>query len=207
MYEPGLQLANTAKKRAAPRLTESARLFILKENKTGEMEKNYECVFSDRRGADRFFCANSALRRGGFLTVSIPTGTGFDVFIVPPVWTECDLTPDALVGRRGGAYEKRPEHFDGRGCALLAERDCDVILMDELGRMELDAHAFRAAVLAVIHSGTPVLGVIKPEHNAFLDEVRAQNGVELFPLTIENREEAPATIAAWYARASREKRA
>ena len=53
MYEPGLQLANTAKKRAAPRLTESARLFILKENKTGEMEKNYECVFSDRRGADR----------------------------------------------------------------------------------------------------------------------------------------------------------
>ena len=55
--------------------------------------------------------------------------------------------------------------------------------------------------------GTPVLGVIKPEHNAFLDEVRAQSGVELFPLTIENREEAPAAIAAWYARASREKRA
>ena len=79
--------------------------------------------------------------------------------------------------------------------------------MDELGRMELDAHTFRAAVLAAIHSGTPVLGVIKPEHNAFLDEVRAQNGVELFPLTIENREEAPAAIAAWYARASREKRA
>ena len=144
----------------------------------------------------RFFCANSALRRGGFLTVSIPTETGFDVFIVPPVWTECDLTPDALVG-----------HFDGRGCALLAERECDIILMDELGRMELDAHAFRAAVLAAIHSGTPVLGVIKPEHNAFLDEVRAQSGVELFPLTIENREEAPAAIAAWYARASREKRA
>ena len=44
MYEPGLQLANTAKKCAAPRLTESAP-FILKENKTGEMEKNYECVF------------------------------------------------------------------------------------------------------------------------------------------------------------------
>ena len=42
---------------------------------------------------------------------------------------------------------------------------------------------------------------------ASLDEVRAQNGVELFPLTIENREEAPAAIAAWYARASREKRA
>lgn len=92
------------------------------------------------------------------------------------------------------------------GCALLAERECDVILMDELGRMELDAHAFRAAVLAAIHSGHAGARRHQAGHNAFLDEVRAQNGVELFPLTIENREEAPAAIAAWYVRASREKR-
>lgn len=71
----------------------------------------------------------------------------------------------------------------------------------------MSAFFLTGAVLAAIHSGTPVLGVIKPEHNAFLDEMRAQNGVELFPLTIENREEAPAAIAAWYSRASREKRA
>ncbi len=154
----------------------------------------------------RFLCANSALRQGGFLTVSIPTDTGFDVFIVPPVWTERDLTPDALVGRRGGAYEKHPEHFDGRGCALLAKGGGDILLMDELGRMELDAHAFRATVLAAINSGAPVLGVIKPEHNEFLDAVRAQNGVELFHLTTENRGEAPAMIAAWYARAAAENR-
>ena len=49
--------------------------------------------------------------------------------------------------------------------------------------------------------------MLEETDTAFLDEVRAQNGVELFPLTIENREEAPAAIAAWYARASREKRA
>ena len=48
--------------------------------------------------------------------------------------------------------------------------------------------------------------MLEETDTAFLDEVRAQNGVELFPLTIENREEAPAAIAAWYARASREKR-
>ena len=155
----------------------------------------------------RFFCAKSALRQGGFLTVSIPTDAGFDVFIVPPVWTERDLTPEALVGRRGGVYGKYPEHFNGRGCALLAAQESDILLMDELGRMELEAHAFRAAVLAAIASGTPVLGVIKPEHNEFLDEVRAQKGVELFPLTIENRGEAPAAIASWYARASCEKQA
>ena len=47
---------------------------------------------------------------------------------------------------------------------------------------------------------------IGTEH-LLLGLLRAQDGVELFPLTIENREEAPAAIAAWYARASREKRA
>lgn len=155
----------------------------------------------------RFLYANPALRPGGFLTVSVPTAAGFDVFLVPPVWTADDLTPDALAGRRGGVYEQHPESFDGRGCALLAEQGCDIVLMDELGRMELGAHAFRAAVLAALGGDTPVLGVIKPEHNAFLDAVRAHSGVGLFPLTAENREAAPAAIAAWYARAAAGNRA
>ena len=155
----------------------------------------------------RFLCANSAISAGGFLTVSIPTDTGFDVFLVPPAWTEKDLTPDALAGRRGGVYEKHPENFDGRGCALLAEKGpFHILLMDELGRMALDAHAFRAAVLAALGGSTPVLGVIKPEHNAFLDGVHAHPGVEIFSLTPENREEAPTAIAAWYARVSGENR-
>lgn len=148
----------------------------------------------------RFLSANPALRRGGFLTVSIPTECGYDVFLVPPVWTERDLVPRALAGRRGRGGGGCPENFDGRGCELLASRECDILLMDELGRMELGAAAFRAAVIEALHGPVPVLGVIKPEHNAFLDEVRAQDGTELFTLTPENRGEAPAAIAAWFAR-------
>ena len=210
MYASEFQLDNTAKKGGAPRLTEWAQLSILKGIKPAERRRFMSAFFltgavqtGKSTAIRRFLCANSALSAGGFLTVSVPTATGFDVFLVPPVWTAADLTPDALAGRRGGVYEQHPENFDGRGCALLAEKKGDILLMDELGRMELEAHAFRAAVLAAIRSGTPVLGVIKPEHNAFLDEVRAQSGVELFTLTRENREEAPAAIAAWYARAAR----
>lgn len=156
----------------------------------------------------RFLCANSALFTGGFRTVSIPTAEGFDVFIVPPEWTADDLTPEALVGRRGARRETRPEGFERCGCALLQRAgEFDLLLMDELGRMELEAHAFCAAVLDALHGDTPVLGVIKPEHNAFLDAVRAREDVELFPLTPENRNEAPAAIAAWFARASQGKRA
>lgn len=149
-----------------------------------------------------FLCANPSLRPGGFLTVSVPADAGFDVFIVPPGWTADDLTPESLVGRRMGRRESRPEGFDRRGCELLSRSGYDLILMDELGRMELGAHDFRAAVMAALDGDTPVLGVIKPEHNAFLDGVRAHGGVEVFPLTLENRNEAPAAIAAWYARAA-----
>ena len=53
MYAGGFQLDNTAKKSGAPRLTEWARLSILKQDKTGRTEKIYERVFFDRRGADR----------------------------------------------------------------------------------------------------------------------------------------------------------
>ena len=209
MYGNGFQLANTAKKAAPQRLTESARLSILKGQKHGKRRRFMSAFFltgavqTGKSTAIRsFLCANSALRPGGFLTVSVPTEAGFDVFLVPPHWTADDLTPEALVGRRGGTYEKYPENFDLRGCALLAPGGCDLVLMDELGRMELDALAFRAAVMAALDGDTPVLGVIKPEHNAFLDGVRSHGGVEVFPLTLENRNEAPAAIAAWYARIS-----
>ena len=46
-------------------------------------------------------------------------------------------------------WERRPEVFDEVGTALLAAPGpFDLLLMDELGRLELGAAAFRASVLA-----------------------------------------------------------
>ena len=117
-------------------------------------------------------------------------------------WTDKATPPPELTP------EQRRQWFDteqqgGQVYEFCADacRHADVVVY--LGASGQDAGV---EVGLAAGNGTPVLGVIKPEHNAFLDEVRAQSGVELFPLTIENREEAPAAIAAWYARASREKR-
>ena len=110
----------------------------------------------------RFFCANSALRQGGFLTVSIPTDAGFDVFIVPPVWTERDLTPEALVGRRGGVYGKYPEHFNGRGCALLANKNYTQAIDDFTRAINIDnglAEAYYNRGLARIKNGSQQEGI------------------------------------------------
>lgn len=100
------------------------------------------------------------------------------------------------MGRRGGERQVFPEAFDAAGTALLERKGpFDLLLMDELGRMELRSPGFRSAVLRALDGDTPVLGVIKPEHNEFLDAVRAHPKVKVLELTAENRDEMPARIA------------
>ena len=148
----------------------------------------------------RFLSANPALRIGGFVTRKLPAredGAEEDVYILPPVWTEADLVPERRTARRsGGVWRLTPEAFDAEGCALLRRRGpFDLLLMDELGRMELPAAAFRAAVLAALDGGVPVLGVVKPESNPFLDAVRAHPRSAVLEVTAENREQIPGEIA------------
>ena len=151
----------------------------------------------------RFLCANRAYRAGGFITVSRPSaepGFLWDVFILPHDYTESDILPARLVGRRSaerGGSRAYPAAFDAEGTALLRrEGHFDLLLMDELGRMELGAPLFRAAVLHALDGSIPVLGVIKPEHNEFLDAVRAHENVTVLEVTEENRDAIPARIAA-----------
>lgn len=146
----------------------------------------------------RFLYANPAIRVGGFVTVSTPPdGNGVrEVHILPPDYRAEDVTADNTVGRRGGRYECFPAVFDAVGTALLTRTgDFDLLLMDELGRMELRAERFCEAVLCALDGDVPVLGVIKPCRNALLDAVRAHPKTVVLELTAENRDGIPARIA------------
>ncbi len=149
----------------------------------------------------RFLSANPALRPGGFATKNVPSaadGSVREVYILPPVWTEADLLPSRVAARcADGVWERRPEVFDEVGTALLAAPGpFDLLLMDELGRLELGAAAFRAAVLSALDGPVPVLGVVKPERNPFLDAVRAHPQTLVLEVTAENRDGLPAQIGA-----------
>ncbi len=148
---------------------------------------------------NRFLSANPAVRPGGFATKNVPSlrkGAERDVYILPPVWTEADFLPSRLTARaQGGVWTLYPEVFDREGTALLAaEGPFDLLLMDELGRLELRAAAFRAAVLAALDGDVPVLGVIKPESNPFLDAVRAHPRTVVLEVTAETRDDIPGEI-------------
>ncbi|WP_103065759.1 nucleoside-triphosphatase [Petrotoga sp. HWH.PT.55.6.1] len=80
--------------------------------------------------------------------------------------------------------------FDKLGVQLLTNiDDADVVIMDELGRFELTAFKFQKKVIEVLNSDKPVLGVIKDESNVFLDDIRNRKDVQIFRVTLENREE------------------
>lgn len=147
----------------------------------------------------RFLAERPELVPGGFVTVSFPSrepGARWDVYILPPRWSEKDVTFDCRVGIRGGAGTVFPAAFDEAGTALLTPPPgCRLLLMDELGRMERGAAVFCRAVLAALDGPVPILGVVKPESNPLLDAVRAHPRTVLLPVTADNREEIPGRIA------------
>ena len=104
---------------------------------------------------------------------------------LPP--EERPYDPEHLVGtcdsRRSIRY---PEAFDRLGPPLLTSGG--LLVMDELGFLENDAHLFQAAVLAALDGPVPVLAAIKPKETDFLRRVRQHPCGEVFYITPESRE-------------------
>lgn len=144
----------------------------------------------------RFLRAHSGLRLGGFVTVSRPLEADtLGVYILPPQFAESDCDEAHLAGLRGARRGGIPETFETAGLAILnAPGPFDLLLMDELGRMELRSPNFCRRVLELLDAGAPVLGVVKPESNALLDAVRSHPKTVLLEVTEENRDGIPALI-------------
>ncbi len=101
-----------------------------------------------------------------------------------------DNQPRKSEFNRFANWEINIQVFDKLGVQLLTNiDDADVVIMDELGRFELTAFKFQKKVKEILNSNKPVLGVIKDESNAFLDDIRNRKDVQIFRVTLENREE------------------
>ncbi|MDR2295942.1 MAG: nucleoside-triphosphatase [Clostridiales Family XIII bacterium] len=143
---------------------------------------------------------------GGFETTAGPeTAPGRDAVYMLPYRADAEartLSEDRIVATRdriGSRYESRPAVFDALGADFLRRAaHCDLIVMDELGFMEAEAHIFQDAVLSLLDGARSVLGVVKPPSAskglAFPERVRTHPAVLLFPLTRENRDAAPARL-------------
>lgn len=96
----------------------------------------------------------------------------------------CDLAQTARV-------------FDEAGCALLERaKDADVIVIDEIGRLERDAAHYHAALAACLEGDIPVLAVVRKLKAPWADWIRSHPNATLIEVTQENREEVPEAAAA-----------
>lgn len=67
------------------------------------------------------------------------------------------------------------------------EKD-EVVIIDEIGKMELYSKRFREVVIEALDSSKLVVATIGPQHIKFLDRIKVRNDVELLTITFDNRD-------------------
>lgn len=80
--------------------------------------------------------------------------------------------------------------------ALEDIRDGDVVLIDELGKMELASDRFCDAVLDLFERPVPIVGTVHVARHPFTDALKDRADVETIRVTTGNREELPEQLAA-----------
>lgn len=78
-----------------------------------------------------------------------------------------------------------------------AVRECDIVVIDEIGKMELFSSAFREAVLEALSSGKRVLGTIMLPSHPWADQIKSRPEVELIQVTRENRHLVQEKVVRW----------
>jgi nucleoside-triphosphatase len=85
-------------------------------------------------------------------------------------------------------FRVQVEVFDNLGIELLNQNG-ELIVMDELGRFELEAEKFKKEVFSLLASEKIVIGVIKAESNPFLDKIRQRDDLKIYKLEEYNKQQ------------------
>ncbi len=80
-----------------------------------------------------------------------------------------------------------------------ATRQGKLVVIDEIGKMELFSERFRETVLKIIDSPASVLGTIMLSPHPWADEIKRRPQVKLVEVTRANREEVRKELACWLA--------
>lgn len=73
----------------------------------------------------------------------------------------------------------------------------DIVIIDEVGKMELFSGSFKEAVIEALQSGKKVLGTIMLASHPWADKIKELPEVEIVRVTKANRSEVLAKLLAW----------
>ena len=140
-------------------------------------------------------------RAGGFYTEEIRSeGTRLGFRLVTLDGQEAVLAHVEIRSHyRVGKYGVDIDSLDRVGVSALhrAARQCDLIVVDEIGKMELFSADFREAVRQAIGSGKKVLGTIMFNSNPWADNIKRQPQVNLIEVTRANHSRVLADLREW----------
>ena len=78
-----------------------------------------------------------------------------------------------------------------------AAQQCDLVVIDEIGKMELFSANFREAVSQIIDSGKRILGTVMLNPNPWADAIKRQPQVNLIIVTRDNYRQVLAGLLHW----------
>jgi len=102
---------------------------------------------------------------------------------------------------RVGRYGVDVEAFERVGVAALRRtlESRRIVLIDEIGKMELFSSAFQGIVLKALSSPSPILATVMQKSHAWVNALKAMPQVTVWEVTEANRNDAPAQVLAWLA--------
>jgi nucleoside-triphosphatase len=129
-------------------------------------------------------------RRTGFELVTLDGETALLATRDPGVVLE----RQAALGR----YRVNLDAIDALGAPALLDalhRD-QVVVVDEIGPMEILSPRFRDAILTILAGNVAVVGTVVLRPQPFADRVKAHPRVTVRQITVDNRDDLPAQILA-----------
>jgi nucleoside-triphosphatase len=135
----------------------------------------------------------------GFFTREVREGGRRTAFRIATVSGEEGIL--AQVGHRGeprvGRYGVDLETFERIAIPTLEDVPAGAVLViDELGKMELASERFRDAVAAHFDAATPIVATVHAHRHPFTDELKRRDDVEVRRVTRANRDALPGQILA-----------
>jgi nucleoside-triphosphatase THEP1 len=140
-------------------------------------------------------------RLGGFTTQEIRRGdlrVGFSIRAVDDDQEGILAHIDSPSPYRVSKYGVNVDEMERVGVAALcrALESSDLIVMDEIGRMENYCPTFRRAVLDGLDASQMVLGTLQMRSTPFLDAIRQRPDVIVKLVTSQNRDGLPVKLLA-----------
>jgi len=138
------------------------------------------------------------LKAGGFYTEEIRSSgirQGFTLDGKEAILAHVNISSPFQVSK----YKVDVDNLNKVGVSATqrALQECDLIIIDEIGKMELLSPQFRETVWQAINGGKKVLGTIMLNPNPFCDEIKHHPEVKVLLVTRDNRKQALAEIQSW----------